>query len=112
MLINQTANQSKFPRNLDRAWRARIESKSSDILRPGNPEVLIQLEYGSHYSGRVMKCELERGDEEETATTRRDEDEDDVGNIDAEDVPRREAERYNHKPVIDLLVLKSQAPEQ
>lgn len=39
-------------------------------------------------------------------------DEDDVGNTDAEDVPeRRGAERYNHKPVIDLLVLKSQALE-
>lgn len=57
-----------------------------------------------------MKCELERGDDDETRTrTTRTTKDDEVGN--AEDVSRREAERYNHKPVIDLLVLKSQAPE-
>lgn len=55
-----------------------------------------------------MKCELKRGDDSD------DGDDDDYYEEttspipDIEDVSHREVERYNHKPVIDLVVLKSE----
>lgn len=107
MLISRAARINRNSLEISIALGAHVSNPKVRIFfGRAIPEVLIQLEHGTHYSGRVMKCELERGDKEETTTRTRT----------TSAMPKTfhvgEAERYNHKPVIDLLVLKSQALEQ
>lgn len=104
---------------MSREPRINRNSLEISIARVSNPKVGIFFAAGQSPSFNPvrMRDPLFGPRNEMRIGTRRqgdddDDDEDDVGNADAEDVPRREAERYNHKPVIDLLVLKSQALEQ
>jgi len=59
-----------------------------------------------------MKCELKRDDDDDNDDDDDSDDDDYYEETmspipDIEDISHREVERYNHKPVIDLVVLKS-----
>lgn len=95
------ADQLKFPSNLD---RARIESESFGILRPissFNPVRTRGLLFWLRNEMRIETRRRRRRRRRPTTTTT-------SAVPDIEDVSHREVERYNHKPVIDLVVLKSE----